>query len=311
MSNRIRNARRSVGFKAPRLRKPVDLPSFASSSVSLFSTLLQIQSDKGPRVIPLPEDTIDPTNSDSDVLDDDDMALLDEHAHGLSFLAGLPKHALDKEVSEARVKKAKVVQRQENNKQSHQRAGSDEDSLPSLEEAGKLSSSSGDDIDIEDSGDDLETYERRPRHQARSYDGSKEKAAPLPIKSLHGDVISRLPPLDGHGTPLPGISGPISGALHIAGVTVQDDLESALAEERKRKKEREAEAAAEAARKAQERAEKARKMVQEEARQREGMLGDIKEYASLEQRREEAKRTMVRTTVLTTEYHTTCVFLTI
>lgn len=224
-------------------------------------------------VIPLPEDR--PGDNDSSDLSDEDADLLESDIHSLGFLANLPKAAMDKEVSQARVKKEKkALQAKERQQQQQQRSsqgappGRDKDQSAGLSD-----------------DEEGEAWERGPRRATNRDIERVPSAAPLPVKSLQGEVIARPDrALGGSGL------APVRN-LAIAGITVQDDLEIALLEEAAARERRAAEAEAAAAR----RAEAERKAAMEKARQEReaaGILGSLSEYDSIEQRRAEAKQGM-------------------
>ncbi len=227
-------------------------------------------------------------------MSDDDADLLD-HGASLAFLANLPKAAMDKEVSVSRVKEKKALKKEQNAReaQQHDQLNGAGTSKKALKIAARAAAASGKETksaaaagngDEEEEG---EAWERGPRKLASHLD-TNLTAAPLPIKTLQGEIISHPE------RALAGASGsfpaPIK-SLAIAGITVQDDLEDVLREKALEKQRRAEQAAAEVAR----REEADRRAAAEKARQEReaaGGLGSLKDYDSIEQRREAAKQAM-------------------
>ena len=236
-------------------------------------------------VIPLPEDR--PSDSDASDLSDDDVDLLESNTHSLGFLANLPKAAMDKEVSQSRIKEKKaLVAKERKLKEQHQQLR-EKHSSKAAQGNGQAPKAHGDDSDISNISEDEEgeAWERGPRRKSVTRTEKGPTAGPLPIKSLQGDVISHPDRALGG----PGIA-PVTH-LGIHGITVQDDLEIVLKEEAVAKERRAAAAAAAEAR----RVEAERMAAAEQARQEReaaGVLGSLSEYDSIEQRRAEAKQTM-------------------
>jgi nucleolar complex protein 3 len=217
-------------------------------------------------------------------LSDDDADLLD-HGASLGFLANLPKAAMDKEVSVSRIKEKKALKKQKNAREAQQldnvNGGAGGMSKKALKAAARAAKGDADNEDDEEG----EEWERGPRRHASSKVDTDLTAAPLPIKTLQGEIITH---------PDKALTGPGPApikSLSIAGITVQDDLEDVLREKALERQRRAAQAAAEVAR----REEADRRAAAEKARQEReaaGGLGSLKDYDSIEQRREAAKQAM-------------------
>jgi nucleolar complex protein 3 len=232
-------------------------------------------------------------------LSDDDADLLD-HGAALGFLANLPKAAMDKEVSVSRIREKKALKKDQKAREAQQLDllnGAAGTSKKALKVAARAAAASGKEKKsapvVKDDDDDLEEeegeeWERGPRRLVSHNLDTDLTAAPLPIKTLQGEIITH--PDRAHAAAPGSISAPIK-SLAIAGITIQDDLEDAIREKELEKQRRAAQAAAEVAR----REEAERRAAAEKARQEReaaGGLGSLRDYDSIEQRREAAKQAM-------------------
>ncbi len=211
---------------------------------------------------------------------------------------------MDKEVSVSRVKEKKLLKKELNAREAQKHdnlhnssggaaAGMSKKALKiaaraaaaSGKETKSAAATANGDGDDEEEG---EAWERGPRRLTNSKVDTDLTAAPLPIKTLLGEIVTH--PERATGGASGGLPAPIK-SLSIAGITVQDDLEDILREKEVEKQRRAAQAAAEVAR----REEADRRVAAEKARQEReaaGGLGSLKDYDSIEQRREAAKQAM-------------------
>jgi len=202
---------------------------------------------------------------------------------------------MDKEVSVSRIKEKKALKKEHNAREAQQLDqlnGGAGTSKKALKVAARAAAASGKEIKSVTAAkydeEEGEEWERGPRRLASDKVDTDLTAAPLPIKTLQGEIITH-PDRDHSGAP-GSIPAPIK-SLAIAGITVQDDLEDALREKELEKQRRAAQAAAEVAR----REEAERRAAAEKARQEReaaGGLGSLMDYDSIEQRREAAKQAM-------------------
>ena len=230
-------------------------------------------------VIPLPEDRPSDSEFDgSEDLSDDDVDLLHTHSDALGFLANLPKAAMDREVSHARIN-AKNPKKDLKKQQEHVKQ-------PGGGGRGRIAAENSDD---DEQG---EMWERGPRQKSTTQLEVAPKAGPLPIKTLDGQLISDPEKVLGLSR---GTFAPVT-SIGIAGITIKDDLEDALRVAAAEKNRKRAEAALEA-KTAQ--AELKRQAAVERERKEQhgapgggGVLRGLAEYDSIEQRRAEAKEAM-------------------
>lgn len=202
---------------------------------------------------------------------------------------------MDREVSVSRIKEKKALKKEQNAREAQQLDnlnGGAGTSKKALKVAARAAAASGKEIKsaAADNNDEEEgeEWERGPRRLASHKVDTNLTAAPLPIKTLEGEIITH--PDRAHAGAPGSIPAPIK-SLAIAGITVQDDLEDVRREKALEKQRRAAQAAAEVAR----REEADRRAAAEKARQEReaaGGLSSLKDYDSIEQRREAAKQAM-------------------